>query len=90
MRFHFQSAGINRQYFALIFQIVVDNPLPVGNGKFRPSAQINLAYILSRSWIDRCRVVAVAIKGEDVLRCGIVNNAVGVWRGICLTTPSAS
>ena len=42
------SCGINYQYFALIFQIVVDGPLPVGNGEFHPHAQINRAVIVIR------------------------------------------
>jgi len=48
-------------------------------------AQINRADIVSRGRINCCRVMAVAIKGEDVLGRGVVNDAVGVRRSLRLT-----
>ena len=64
---------------------VIDGPPPVGDSKFRSPAQINRAHIVSRRRINRCRIVAIAIKGENPLGRWVVNDAVGVRLSLRLT-----
>src|SRR5205823_13561449 len=80
-RFHSQGQRVNRQYFALVLQVVIDRPVPVGDREFWATTKVNNTHLLPGCRINRGRIMTVPIKGEDVLRGGIVNDAIGIRRG---------
>jgi hypothetical protein len=57
-------AGVDCQDFALIFEVVVDHPLTVGDCELRSTAELDGADLPPGRRINGCRAMAVTIEGE--------------------------
>src|SRR6266581_2016658 len=73
-----ESLRVDGHDIVLLFVVVVNHPLAIGDREFHPAAQVHGLHYGSLGGIDDRRVLAVAVKAEDELRCRIVNNRVGV------------
>ena len=78
-------AGLNRigtrvkgDNFVFVFDVVIDHSLAVGHGIFRTPAHRNCGDHLVRGRVDHRRIVGFPVHGENVLRRGLVNNAVWI------------
>src|SRR6267143_415570 len=80
-RFDFECVCIEDGHIILLFIVVEDRALTIGNGIFYPAAHGDDFYYCLLDGIDGCGVFAVAIKGEDELGRGIVDNRVRIGGG---------
>src|SRR5436309_15135780 len=78
---HDELVGIDLNHSALVFKVVVDAALAVGDGKLRLASQGDGARHCSRSRVNGRRIAAVAVEGEYTLRGGIINNGVRTVAG---------
>src|SRR4029077_21107337 len=67
---------VNLQDLALVFQVVEDKTLPVGDCEFRTAFQVNGSGNFASRGIDRRRAVAAAIEGEYARCDRVVNDGV--------------
>src|ERR1700740_199116 len=65
-----------------VFVVDVDAAFVVGDGEFGPAAEGNRTDNGAVSGVDYGGVFAAAVKGEDALRGGIVDDGIGVGVGL--------
>lgn len=77
-----EFAGVDLDYLALLFEIVVNGALAVGNGEFGAAAQIHAAGDFGRCGVDDGRFIIAAIESEHSRGDGIENDAIRLLAGL--------
>ncbi len=78
LRRHFQILRINLQFLAFVLDVHVDVSSAIRHRKFRLARYRDRSQHVASSGVYRGGIVALAVHGEDALRCRVVNNGVGI------------
>src|SRR5438876_4308919 len=72
-------AGVDRDHFALIFQVDIDPAFAVSDRELRFPAKCDSAYYCSSLGVDHSHIIASAVKDKDAMRVGIIGDCVRVF-----------
>ncbi len=87
--FHFELRGIDRDQFALVFDVDEDFSLGVAGGELGLAVEFNRAENGAIGRIDGGGILAASVEGEDALGGGIVEDGVGIFASFYFAADSS-